>query len=103
MKRRFNVIDRLVSKTRQEIETGNITNSTCKVRESLPYIGFVRPSDSITKEQADQINSDKSDQALRTYKIMKEAGYSPDLNGYSKKGEPFISTQDAHKLCKDKL
>ena len=33
---------------------------------------------------------------------MKEAGYSPELEGYRKDGL-FVSTQDAHNLCKDKL
>lgn len=101
--RRFNVIDRAVQKARQEIETGNVTNSTSKVRESLPYIGFVYPSDSITEENVKQINSERYDQAYRTYEIMKKDGYSPTLEGYIKKeDDSFVSTQDAHRLCKDK-
>jgi hypothetical protein len=91
MKRKFNVIDRGVAQ---------VQGST-KIRESLPYIGFVRPSDFVTEEQAKQINSERSAQAFETHEGMKKAGYSPTLEGYFKKDGSFVSTQDAHRLCKD--
>jgi len=93
-KRKFNVIDRGASQAQD----------SSKIRESLPYIGFVMPSDSVTKEQAKQINSERYIQAYETYDIMKKNGYSPTLEGYIKKEDgSFVTTQDAHKLCKELL
>lgn len=48
MQRIFNVIDRGTS----------LVKVASNVRESLSYIGFVRPSESVTEEQAKQINSE---------------------------------------------
>lgn len=90
MKRKFNVIER-----------GEMSQNTGRVRESLPYIGFVIPSESVTEEQAKQINSERYAQARETYEFMKKAGYSPELEGYRKDGK-FVSTHDAHRLCKDR-
>lgn len=93
MKRKFNIIER---------GTPQLQNGS-KIRESLPYIGLVAPSASLTEERANQINRERFDQAYRTFKFMKEAGYSPTLEGYIKKEDKsFVSTHDAHKLCKDK-
>lgn len=93
MKYKFNIIDR--NDTLQPSQGNN------KIRESLPYIGFVIPSDSVTEEQAKQINSERFAQALETYKVMKKAGYFPTLEGYLKTDGSFVLTQDAHRLCKD--